>query len=467
MGKLKKSHYLGYACGELGYTVQNSLIASYMVMYWTTAAGVSAMTIGTMTLICRILDAFTDVGFGVIADHTHSKLGKFRPWYMGSIVPTTIAFILLFTLPDKIAGGSAAAVLFLYIVYILWGSIFATVDYQWLSVMPAMSTDDLQERKTMSTWRQWAAAFAGFIVSIAGMPLILKFGMGDVTSRNGYRGMAIIMGLVTLVFFIISAITVKEKNHEIQEKKETMPKLSMKQSVQIFKGNRLLFGALIINVMSFMLATVCTSFASYYYTYYVGNPIIISTVMTIACVVGTIFNSTIGPVLSQKFNREPLYLGAGVGIILCYVLTYFCAGNIVMLTVSQCIFQCSIQLFNAIVFRTIPDAIDWGEWKHGVQAPGIVSATISFVQKIGMGVATFLVTLALTIAHFDGSLAEQTAATKEGIRLAYSVMPVAAILISLIGFFLIRSVKKSERIQMHKDLCEKRGIPFDEKHAIN
>ena len=151
--KLGKMHYFGYACGELGYTVQNSLIASYMVMYWTNAAGVSAMTIGTMTLICRILDAFTDIGFGAIADHTNTKLGKFRPWYIGSIVPTTICFILVFALPDGIGLGTGAAVLFMYIVYILWGSIFATVDYQWLMVQPSLATDDVEERRTMITWR--------------------------------------------------------------------------------------------------------------------------------------------------------------------------------------------------------------------------------------------------------------------------------------------------------------------------
>lgn len=193
----------------------------------------------------------------------------------------------------------------------------------------------------------------------------------------------------------------------------------------------------------------------------------ISMVMTIACVVGTVFNTVVGPVLSQKLRREPLYLISGAGIIICYILTYFCMGDIVLLCIGQCIFQCSIQLFNAIVFRTIPDAIDWGEWKHGIYAPGIVSAAISFIQKIGMGLATFIVTFALTLSRFDASVMQQTEFTREGIRLAYSVMPIAAILISLIGFFLIYSVKKSERLQMRKDICEKREIPFDEKTALN
>ena len=72
--KMRWWHYAGYAFGEMSYTLENTFIASYMVMYFTTAVGINALTVGTMTLICRILDAFTDVGFGMIADRTKKRV---------------------------------------------------------------------------------------------------------------------------------------------------------------------------------------------------------------------------------------------------------------------------------------------------------------------------------------------------------------------------------------------------------
>ena len=132
-------------------------------------------------------------------------------------------------------------------------------------------------------------------------------------------------------------------------------------------------------------------------------------------------------------------------------------------------FQCSVQLFAAIIFRSIPDAIDWGEWKHNIFAPGIATAAISFVQKLGMGIATFFVTAVLTFVGYNATLSQQTTATAEGIRFAYSAMPIFFVLLSLIGYFLIKSVPKSEMMEMRKALNLKRGLDFkegDERSAI-
>lgn len=228
----------------------------------------------------------------------------------------------------------------------------------------------------------------------------------------------------------------------------------------------MLWGALIINLFNFMLATATTTITSYFYSYYVGNPMAIATVMTIACIAGSAFNITIGPILTQKLGRNALYFISGALILICWAATYLAGKNIVVLTIAQAFFQAGVILFSNIIFRSIPDAVDWGEWKYGVRAPGMVSASISFFQKLGMGVATFIVTAALTLVGYqEGSLA-QTAEAAAGIRAIYPLIPSIFIILSLIGFFIINSVKKEELVQMRKELDEKRGRTFDEKNAI-
>ena len=470
--KMKWYHYLGFAMGEMGYTIQNTFVASYMVLYLTQTMGINALTIGTMTLVCRIIDAFSDIGFGMIADRTKkNRFGKFKPWYMGSLLPTTAAFIFVFAIPGNIGVGSAAAVLFAYIMYILYGSIFATVNYQWLSVQPAVCTDDPKEKRTMVTWRHIAMAVAGIVVSYMGINLILALGDSPL-DRKGFMWAAIIIALMTLVFQAYACFTSKERSTEAKWAQESVTtdnpaeKLKLKDEFKVFKGNKMLWGALIINLFNFMLATATTTITSYYYTYYVGNPAVIGTVMTIACIVGSAFNIIVGPILTQKLGRNALYLMSGALIIICWIVTYLAMKNIVVLTIAQSFFQIGVILFSNIIFRSIPDAVDWGEWKYGVFAPGMVSAAISFFQKLGMGVATFLVTAALTWVGYQEGSFEQTVAAQEGIRLIYPLIPTIFIILSLIGFFIINSVKKEEMLQMRKDLDEKRGRQFDEKNAI-
>ena len=474
--KMRWWHYAGYACGEASYTIQNSFIASYMVMYFTTAVGVSALAVGTMTLICRIIDAFTDVGFGMLADRTKkNRFGRFKPWYMGSLIPTAVAFVFVFAVPGSIGTGSAMAVLFMYIIYILYGSVFATINFQWLSAQTAVCTDDPKEKRTMTTWRQWAAAVAGVIISYLGINLILKYSNYDMTNRTGYMITAIIVSAITLVLAIISCIFSKERSTlgawgalEDQSKAAEAPvkKLTIKEEFGTLKGNKLLWGALLINVFTFMMATSTTTLTSYYYTYTVGQPAVIATVMTLACIVGSIANTIIGPILSQKLSRNALYFISGGAMIVCWIITWLSRGNITVLTIGQCIFQSFIQLFNAIIFRSIPDAVDWAEWKYGVSTPGIVSSLVSFAQKIGMGVATFIVTAALTLVGYQEGISVQTDAARLGIYYLYPILPVVFILLTLIGFALVNSVKKDELILMRKELNEKRGLEFDEKNAI-
>lgn len=480
MGKSNKMrlwHYIGYACGELSYTLENTFVASYMVMYFTTAIGVSALAVGTMTLVCRIIDAFTDIGFGMIADRTKkNKYGKFKPWYMGSLIPTAVAFVFVFAVPNSIGTGSAMAVLFMYIMYILFGSIFATVNFQWLSAQTIVCTDDPKEKRTMTTWRQWAAAFAGVVISYLGVNLILEFnGASMMMGRKGYMITAIIVSAICLVLGIVSCALSKERatlgmwgalesaNKEVQHAHQ---KLSLKDEFKVLKGNKLLWGALVINVFVFMMATSATTLTSYFYTYTCGTPASIATVMTTGCILGTIVNTVVAPFLSQKLGRNALYLISGGMMIIGWAITWFSHGNITVLIVGWTVFQSFIQLFNAIIFRSIPDAVDWAEWKYGISAPGIVASFVSFAQKIGMGVATFIVTAALTLVGYQEGIAAQTDATRLGIYYLYPCLPIAYILLTLIGFFLINSIKKSELIQMRKDLNAKRGLEFDEKNAI-
>lgn len=471
--KMKWYHYLGYAFGEMGNTIQSTFIASYMVLYFTTTIGIPALTIGTMTLVCRIVDAFTDLGFGILADRTkRNRWGKFKPWYAGSLIPTAISFIFVFTVPGSIGVGSAAAVLFAYIMYILYGSVFGTINYQWVSAQTAVCTDDPKEKRTMITWRHMAMAVAGIIISYTGINLIMAFSGGNLMERKGFMWTAIVVAAGTFILQLISMLTSKERSTlAAWEKGSVTPdnpakKMKLKDEFIIFKGNKLLWGALIINLFNFMLATATTTLTSYFYTYYVGNPVAIATVMTIATIVGSIFNVTIGPILTQKLGRNPLYFISGAIIIICWVVTYLSMKNIVVLTIAQCFFQAGIILFSNIIFRSIPDAVDWGEWKYGINAPGMASAAISFFQKLGMGVSTFLVTAALTWVGYKEGALEQTAQAASGIRLIYPLIPTCFIILSLIGFFVVNSVKKDELIQMRKELDEKRGRDFDEKNAI-
>ena len=65
-----------YGCGAGGGNVMSTLLATFLTAYYTDTAGIAAAAVGTMFVICRLLDGVTDLVMGGIVDKTHTKIGK-------------------------------------------------------------------------------------------------------------------------------------------------------------------------------------------------------------------------------------------------------------------------------------------------------------------------------------------------------------------------------------------------------
>lgn len=53
-----------YGCGAGGGNVMSTLLATFLTAYYTDTAGIAAAAVGTMFVICRLLDGVTDVIMG-------------------------------------------------------------------------------------------------------------------------------------------------------------------------------------------------------------------------------------------------------------------------------------------------------------------------------------------------------------------------------------------------------------------
>ena len=78
---------IGYAVGDAGFNFYWIIIGSYLSYFYTDIFGLSAAAAGTMFLVTKIVDAFTDPAMGAIADRTNSRWGKFRPYLLFGAIP--------------------------------------------------------------------------------------------------------------------------------------------------------------------------------------------------------------------------------------------------------------------------------------------------------------------------------------------------------------------------------------------
>ena len=71
-----------YSLGGLGITLVTNLVMTYFNFFLTDIFGITTFAVAGIMLVSRIVDAITDPLMGIIADRTHSRWGKFRPWLM-------------------------------------------------------------------------------------------------------------------------------------------------------------------------------------------------------------------------------------------------------------------------------------------------------------------------------------------------------------------------------------------------
>ena len=81
---LKWYNKVGYGSGDLAANCVYGLLTSFVMIYMTDSIGLNAGIIGTLIMVSKLFDGFTDIIFGNLMGRTHSKMGKARPWMLWS-----------------------------------------------------------------------------------------------------------------------------------------------------------------------------------------------------------------------------------------------------------------------------------------------------------------------------------------------------------------------------------------------
>ena len=162
---------LGYMFGDFGNDFTFLLSSSFLMKFYTDVMGVDGYIVGIIMMIARFVDAFTDVAMGRICDRSRqTPVGKFKPWIRRMCGPVAIASFLLYQ--SSLSGlPQWAKIAYLFVTYILWGSVFYTsINIPYGSMASAISNDP-GDRQSLSTFRTMGGMLAGAFVT-AGVPLI-------------------------------------------------------------------------------------------------------------------------------------------------------------------------------------------------------------------------------------------------------------------------------------------------------
>lgn len=152
-------------------------------------------------------------------------------------------------------------------------------------------------------------------------------------------------------------------------------------------------------------------------------------------------------------KRNTIFFGMVIATLGQLILGYGAhASNIPFIMIGTVIGYMGTGFVSGLTSVMLADAVDYGEWKNGVRAEGIVTSFSSLSAKLGMGIGGAITGLILSAGGYIANT-QQSAEALFAIESNYIWVPVIGF--ALCAFALIFYKVDKLEDQMHHDLSVK------------
>ncbi|WP_163537972.1 glycoside-pentoside-hexuronide (GPH):cation symporter [Gracilibacillus sp. YIM 98692] len=415
-----------YGVGNFGLNLFFMIISSYLLYFYTDVFGISAAAAGTLFLITRILDAVTDVGAGVVVDATKSKWGKFRPYILFGAVPLAVSGVLCFTVPSF---GDIGMLVYAYSTYIFFGLMYTVVNIPYSSMMTVIS-QDYQERSTISSIKVVFGTAATLIATSATLPLVQLFP----TEATGFFMVSMMFAIVAIItllttFYGTKSLGEREKQLEIKNKE----KHAFKTKLKVIGTNAPLLLILILVVTNMISFTVQNGAMLYFFKYNYGNAGMFPIYSLVNLSITSLF-VLLSPMFVKWMGKRNLVIFSQIVMIVGLGGLYFFHSSVLSVFTYGSIFAIGMGLSRPLLWAMIPDTVEYGQWKTGIRAEGLVYSSFIFTQKLGMALGGALSGMILSATGYVANTT-QTPEALHGILISVTIVPIITSIIAIISIY--------------------------------
>ncbi|GAA1718542.1 MFS transporter [Isoptericola hypogeus] len=422
-----------YSFTDLSGNLLYCIIASYALYYFTEVYGLTMAAAGTILLVARVIDALDAPVWGFIIDHTRSRWGQSRPWFLWMALPFSFFVWLLFTTPPL---DGTAKVVYAAVVYILAGIAYTGMSTPITSVLPNL-TSNLQERTVANSFRMVGGNVGNFLAVTFILPLVTLLG-GSPTSQTGWSLAVGIFAFVALVLLLVAFATMREQNVE-----RTTP-IPVRSSLRAARGNWPWVLLVVANVIFWVGLTARTSTLPYFFQYNQGSTGQIALFNGVSIV--QVAGMAAVPLLVKRLGKSgSTILGFALAALGQVGIALF-AGDPALLMTSWILACLGSGTACALFFAMVADTVDFGEWRNGVRASGFLTAIgSSFCIKMGAGIGAFLPSLIMEAAGYVADQ-PQTASALAAIQFSFAWLPAIVFALGILPMLAYRRFERNEPV---------------------
>ena len=450
----KGKRKLGYCTGIITESVVYNVYYVHYLFFLTNVAHLDPAFAGTISLISVFWDAVTDPVIGYYVDKPGADKRKYM---LRAIFPLVLTFLGIF-IPLGSAGGLVKFIFYTVMTMLFW--LFYTLYTIPYYAVVADITEDYDERTSIRGLSSLINTFpiAGGAIAPAVLPGLFV-GMG-LSVTMGWELMAVIIGIISLVFGIFAVMSLRQVNTVSKATEEGTEKgkwsdifVTFAQVIKLKPFLTFMFFIFFFLMASSMIQSNLMYTIDYCVrgSHDVLEPVFIGgLVLTMAVVIPIVTK------LAEKLDRKTTCLiFFAISFIGLVVIKIVGLKTVPVFVCQPIVLGFSSGAFWTLFYTMAYDLVELDEFKHGKRRESVITGLPQFFQKFGSAVGMWTIGLILKFTGYDANLTEQNTTAVKAIENMSSIIPALLLGISILALaFYPVTRKRMEALQ--RELEKKR-----------
>ena len=438
---LRRGTVVRYAVGSVGTGGFGTLPGLVLLIYMTNTLGVSPAFAGAAFTVSKIWDVIIDPWIGARSDRSLARTGSRRRFMVIGAILLPVFFVFTFAVPPGLPEALSAA--WVLVGFLLAATAFSLFQVPYIA-LPAELVDSYDERTRLLSARVIVLTLAilGFG---GGAPELVKLGA---TEYQGYLIMAAAAGAVFLVAFLITATveksalgaTVPSAPGTDPVEGLAAPKVGLGMhfrrgwsAVRDSQPYRALLFTFVVQALAIGLMLAGVAYVSFEVLGLSGTIF-----PFLALIAPAILVTPLWSVVARRVGKERAFRIATVLFAvaaLALVAMIWAPGPWVFAAIA--VAGAAYAGLQSLPLAMLPDTVAHDAQTNGPGRAGTFSGVWTAGETAGLAFGGTILSIVLAVTGFIPTVAEQTVTQPEsaivGIVLAFSVIPAALMLLSLIS----------------------------------
>ncbi len=433
--RLSRGQVTRYAIGSLGTGGFATLPGLVLVYYLTDSLGVAALAAGVIVTAAKVWDVLIDPVIGELSDRAHLRHGTRRGLMVIGGIGLPIAFVLTFAVPGGL--GAMPSAVWVLVAFILAATCFSLFQVPYIA-LPAELTDSYRERTRLLSWRVVVLTFAILLFGAGGPELRGLFPDAPLT---GYLVMAIVAAVVLAVGMLIAA-TVAPRTALAPPAGSTAPAASgspYRAALRVLRESQP-FRALLLTYMLQGLATGLMLAAAQFVARWLLDDEGAVTPLFLALIAPALFAAPLWKLVADRVGKERAFRLSSLLFLLAVLVLVgmvWAPGWWILAPVALA--GAAYAGMQTLPMAMLPDIIAHDRRRGGDRGrAGMFSGVWTAGETTGMALGATVLSIVLAVTGYIESTAgaqaaAQPDAARVGIALAFSALPAALMVLSLVS----------------------------------